>query len=291
MRYLLVPLLTLVLLTGCGGGSSDAVTPTGRHQAVGEIFAAPSQVGASELRTNFGYAGNVPTSRAIQQSGRQNILDLLFVTQGAVNRANTDLPPDMDAQLASYAAANADLLTPGVRVLIADEIFWDPQARSRDIDALQRQLDALQTAVAAVRRKMPQASIGITVTPYATFDSPNATAFIRQALALVDWAATDVYWLGDPSTIAALHEWSAAFAPLARAANPRIEVWYIAQAFKLAEWDLATFRQFIAGELANAASYDGILFFGWQFASELTSAVTGASFDAETKSLYRAYLE
>ena len=286
------PILAIVVLSACGGGGGgDApVPPAGPpSQKVGEIFSTPAELSTAELRTTFGYAGNVATSRAIQQSGRANILDLLFVTHGG-DRAAGVLPTDLDGRLSAYVAANADLLVPGVRVLVADEVFWNPPDNRDDASLLDAQHEALRTAIAKVRAAIPGASVGITVTPYATFERPNTVAAIRRAICLVDWVGTDVYWLGDAGRIADLHRWSAGFPALARAANARVEVWYIAQAFRLAEWDLATFRDFIREELVNAAGYDGVLFFGWQFASEITSAIIGRNFDPQTRALYGGFL-
>ena len=293
MKYLVATVVSLFLI-GCGGGGggTSPELPAANTQVIGEIFSTPAQLSQSELRTSIGYSGNVATSRAIQASGRTNILDMLFVTHGSSTseRLTGRLAPDLSNQIDNYISANSDLLRPGVRVLIADEVFWDPPNNSDDPAVLQSELTALKSAVALLRTKLPNASIGITVTPYATFSRPNTLQYIRRAIALVDWVGTDVYWLGDTATIPALHAWTSAFPGLARASRPGVEVWYVAQAFRLEGWDLSVFRGFIAEELAMTPAYDGVLFFGWQFASEIDTAITGNRFDAQTKELYRRFM-
>lgn len=287
MKYLVATVVSLFLI-GCGGGGTSPELPAANTQVIGEIFSTPAQLSQSELRTSIGYSGNVATSRAIQASGRANILDMLFVTDGSSTTGR--LSPDLSNQIDNYISANLDLLRPGVRVLVADEVFWNPPNNSDDPAVLQSELTALKSAVALLRTKLPNASIGITVTPYATFSRPNTLQYIRQAIALVDWVGTDPYWLGDTATIPALHAWTSAFPKLARAARPGVEVWYVAQAFRLESWDLSVFRGFIAEELAMTPAYDGVLFFGWQFASEIDTAITGNRFDAQTKELYRRFM-
>ncbi|MBI2771829.1 MAG: hypothetical protein HYX47_19560 [Burkholderiales bacterium] len=293
MRALATALL-VSFLVACGGGGGGGATPAppATAQMVGEIFSTPSEIGTAEIRSGFGYAGNLPTSSAIQAAGKQNILDLLFMTRGAVagDRLQGRLAPNVEQQLAQYASDNRALLVPGIRVLVADEVYWNPPDQDDSTPVLQRQLDALAQAVALVRKYIPLASVGVTATPYSSFGRPNTVAFIRKAIALVDWVGTDAYWLGDPATVPALHAWSRDFPALAKAANPRVETWYIAQAFRLPSWDLATFRAFIGEELGYAQAYDGVLFFGWQFASELDAQSIGAKFDADTKRLYQRYL-
>ena len=73
------------LFQACGGGTSasasdPAYPPT---RLVGEVFAISSEISASDFRTNAGYSGNPSTSRALQASGRKNILDMLFMLHPA----------------------------------------------------------------------------------------------------------------------------------------------------------------------------------------------------------------
>jgi hypothetical protein len=289
-------LLGLGLLAGCGGGGNGGgggdPGPPAPARLVGEILSEPAQIASAEIRATAGYAGNVATSRAIQAAGQRNVLDLLFLfgpdTGGG--RPLTRLAPDAEARLAAYVRDHPDLLVPGVRVLVVDEVFWNTTTPADTPAALQPQVDALRAAVALVRRLVPAAAVGITVTPYAAFGRPHTLEAIRQAIALVDWVGTDPYWLGDATLIPALHDWSRGFHALARQARPGVETWFIAQAFKLPAWDLATFNAFIALELVHAEQYDHIMFFGWQFASELDPASIGARFPAATKALYRKYL-
>lgn len=201
------------------------------------------------------------------------------------------LAPDAEQRLLQYIQDNRDLLEPGVRVLLFDEVFWDPYSQSDSVDILQPQLDALRAAAALVRKHLPKVSIGITVTPYASFGKPNTLEFIKQVIALVDWVGTDPYWFGAPEDIAPLHAWSRSFHALAKQANPRVETWFIAQAFKFAAWDTATYNRFIAEQLSYAQHYDHIMFFGWQFVSELDPSTAGAYFTPETKRVYASYLK
>lgn len=293
--------LIVALLVACGGGGgttpgAPATPPNPAHsttaQNVGEILSAAAQLGTAEIKSNFGYSGYLPVSRAIAAAGKENILDLLFMIHGteAGDKFLGKLAPDVERQLQLYVTDNRALLVPGIRVLVVDEMFWNPPHLDDSPAVLQRQLDAMKTAVDLVRMHIPQASVGITITPYASFDRPNALEFARKAIALVDWVGTDPYWYGDASTITALHAWSKSFHAVAKAANPRVETWYIAQAFRLASYDLQTFRNYIAEELTYAEGYDGVMFFGWQFASELDETSIGAKFDADTKRLYQKYL-
>ena len=201
------------------------------------------------------------------------------------------LASDAEQRLLRYIQDNRDLLEPGVRVLVYDEVFWNPDFQSDAIDVLQPQLEALRAGIALVRKHLPQVSIGITVTPYASFGNPNTLAFTKQVIALVDWVGTDPYWFGVPEDIAPLHNWSRTFHALAKQANPRIETWFIAQAFKFAAWDSATYNRFIAEQLRYAEQYDHIMFFGWQYVSELDPSTAGAYFSPETKRVYAGYLK
>jgi hypothetical protein len=278
MNKLIAALLVSLSLLACGGGGSEPVPP--HQQLVGEVFDVASEWPTAELKSTFVYTGKLTTSRAAQAAGKQNILDLLFMSS-----------PDAEQTLVQYTKDNSDLLVPGVRVLIDDEVFWDTADPNDGIEALQAQLDALSRSATMIRRYIPQASIGVTITPYATFARPNTLEYIKKLIPLVDWVATDPYWLGDKANIQALHDWSRTFNTLAKTANPKVETWFIAQAFKMPSWDLTTFNGFIAEELTYAAGYDGVLFFGWQFVSEIDMAAAGMNFTPETKLLYKKYLK
>lgn len=295
MKKLIVSLLVSMCLVACGGGgsASSAVAAPQSPKLVGEIFAVPSELGTAELQSSAGYSGNLPMSRAIQSAGKRNLLDLLFMfSPGDIHgRPRATIAPDAEQKLIQYVNDNRDLLVPGIRVLISDEVYWNPTAPSDSIDVLQPQLDALKTAATLVRRYVPNASIGITVTPYAAFGKPNTLDYIKQAMPLVDWVGTDPYWLGDPANIQSLNDWSRTFHSIAKQANPAVETWFIAQAFKLAPWDLATFNSFISTQLGYAEQYDNILFFGWQFVSEIDISTAGMYFPPETKRLYQKYLK
>lgn len=291
MRKFFVAALLSTLLAACGGGGGGSDAPGDPsvvgQKLIGEVIATPSEIASTEFRTTAGYAGNVTASNALQAAGKENLLDLLFMLDGARNK----VAGDAEARLAQYVQDNAGLLTPGVRVLIADEVFWNA-ADTGDTDAvLQPQLDALRDAASMVRRSIPQARIGITVSPYAVTGRPNTLEYVKRAIALVDWVGTDPYWLGDPANLQSLDEWSRTFHGMAKQANPAVETWFIAQAFKDPAWDEATFNRFIAAQLSYAEQYDHILFFGWQFASELGSSSAGMNFPLETKRLYSKYLK
>ena len=294
MKKLIVALLVSVCLVACGGGGSSSGAPAAPQgqKLVGEIFAVPSEIGTAELQANAGYSGNLPMSRAIQSAGKQNLLDLLFMFSpgDAQGRPRSSIAPDAEQKLIQYANDNSDLLVPGIRVLISDEVFWNTTDPSDTTAALQPQLDALKAAVALVRKYIPTASIGITVTPYATFGRPTTLEYVKKAIAEVNWVGTDPYWLGDPASIQSLHDWSRTFHSMAKQSNPTVETWFIAQAFKMSPWDLGTFNSFIATQLGYAEQYDNILFFGWQFVSEIDISTAGMNFPPETKRLYQKYL-
>lgn len=287
-RYIALVLCTC-LLQACGGGS-DSAAPQAPARLVGEVFSTGAEIASSDLRTTAGYTGNPSTSRAIQATGRQNILDLLFMLHPAEGM-DALIAPDAEQQLVAYVRAHGDLLTPGIRVLVQDEIFWQLCEGCATPTYLQAKLEALQTVVRLVRRHIPQAAVGITVTPYAVFEHPLVQDYLPRAIALVDWVGTDPYWLGDPRVIDKLHEWSATFPAMAQQAHPGVETWFIAQAFKFPDWDGAMFDAFIARQLAYAEGYDHILFFGWQFASELGTETQGRHFPPQTKALYAKYLK
>jgi hypothetical protein len=298
MKKMILAAMAAFLVVACGGGGSGTAAspspqPIAGHKLAGEVVATASQLASSELRTNAGYAGNVPTSYAIQSAGQENMLNLLFMLSGAgtTGRNHDRLADDAEENLARYVRDHAALLTPGVRLLVLDEVYWNPPDARDSVEVLQPQLEALAAAVSMVRRYVPHARIGITVTPYAMTDRPNTLEYARRAIALVDWVATDPYWFGDPANVQSLLAWSGSFHALARQANPRVETWFIAQAFKFPEWDNAVFARFIEQQLRDAEQYDHILFFGWQFTSELDPATAGTHFPAETKRLYSKYLK
>jgi hypothetical protein len=290
--------MSVLWLVACGGGgggeSSSTPTPVPvKEKLVGEIFSVPAELATSAFKINAGYTGNLATSRAIKAAGMASILDLLLMSPVADGQGNprSAIAPDAEQKLTQYVSANADLLGNGTRVLITDEVFSGSGDDSDSVVALERQLTALKAGVAMVRKYIPQASIGITVSPYAAQGKPNTLAYALKAVALVDWVGTDPYWLGDPSNVAYLHEWSRTFHGLAKQANPNVETLFIAQAFKFPSWDLAVFNSFIAQELVHAEQYDGILFFGWQFVSEIDISTAGKFLPDASKQLYKKYLK
>lgn len=289
----LVTSIGLLACGGGGGGGSTVVPPTAPTKLVGEIFSKTSELTSSELKFTAGYTGNVAVSRALQAAGKQNLLDLLFMFAPGTAQGNprTSIAPDAEQRLVQYAKDNADLLTPGIRVLVADEVYWNPAAPTDSVNDLQAQLDALSAAIALVRKHIPQASIGITITPYSAFGKPNTLEFIKRAIALVNWVGTDPYWFGEPADIPKLHDWSKTFHALAKQANPQVETWFIAQAFKQPAWSSATYNSFTAEQLGYADQYDHIIFFGWQFVSEIDLSTAGVNFTPETKRLYQKYLK
>lgn len=105
MKQLLVALLAAVLLSSCGGGGSSSITSAAPQdqQLVGEIFAAPSEIGTAEIQSDIGYSGNLPMSRSIRDAGKQNILDLLFMFApgDAQGRPRNAMAPDAEQKLFS----------------------------------------------------------------------------------------------------------------------------------------------------------------------------------------------
>jgi hypothetical protein len=292
-NFILLSLLAGAL-AGCGGGSGTATAPVPVIQKlVGEIIATPAEIASSELKTTAGYAGNVSASSALQAAGKENLLDMLFMLNGAGTngRDRSKISDDAAAKLAQYVRDSGHLLTPGVRVLIADEVFWNPPDTRDTDEVLQPQLEALRAAVSMIRQHIPQAKVGITVSPYAVAGRPHTLEYISKAVAVVDWVGTDPYWFGDNANLQSLDDWSRTFNAVAKQANPRVETWFIAQAFKAPAWDSATFNRFITAQLSYAEQYDHVLFFGWQFTSELNGESAGINFPPDTKQLYRKYLK
>ena len=177
MNKLIAALLVSLSLVACGGGGSTSGIPEApqAQKLVGEVFALPSEIGTAEIQSSAGYTGNLPMSRAIQSAGKQNLLDLLFMFSpgDAQGRPRSSIAPDAEQKLIQYANDNSDLLVPGIRVLISDEVFWNTTNSGDSSAALQPQLDALKTAVAMVRKHIPAASIGITVTPTPLLADPT----------------------------------------------------------------------------------------------------------------------
>lgn len=274
---------------GGGGGSGSGTPPPSTDRLVGDIFASPAEIATAEIRSTVGYAGDPAVSRAIRDSGRQVILDLLFVTVADPN-LGLRVAPDIEDRLQAYRRDQADLLTAGVRGLVIDELFLASPARVDDPAWLASQLEVLVRVVDAVRRVLPEVRIGVSFSPYAAIANAAVLDPIAAAIAKLDWVATDPYWLGVPGTIDTLTAWTRDFVSLARAARPGIETWLVAQAFRLTAWDADRFRTFIAAQLALAPNYDHLIFFGWQATQELDPAAAGRHFDAETKALYAAYL-
>lgn len=293
-KRLLLQLALAALLASCGGGGSDDASPPPPARLVGEIFGSPAHVANAEIVSNIGYAGNVnnlETSRAIQKAGKANVLDFLFMFP-THDGGRIRLADDAARRLDSYIAQNADLLVPGVRVYLIDEMYLQATlAGGDDPVEYQAQLDDLKRGVAMVRQKLPTAKIGISFSPHAALGKPRVMPFIQAAIAQVDWVGTTSYWLGDKATIAALHDWSRSLPALARAAQPRIETWYIAQAFRDPSWDRQAFREYMQTELQISDMYDGIIFFGWQETSELSGETAGHLFEPETRAVYSRFLK
>ncbi len=285
-KILTVVALTALTCTGCGGGGSTGATAisTPATRLVGEIIANADQLASSSLRVNATYSGDVATARAAARVGSTNLLDLLFLS------SETDAAKRL-ARLQQYIAENGDLLTSGIRVLVSDEVYL----RAETPEQLAQHWETIQTAIALVRQHLPQARIGITVSPYATIDRPamaqQTMAYIQKTIALVDWVATDPYWFGDVATVPALHAWSSSFHALAKGVKPSVETWFVVQAFQFPQWNAVVFNQFIAEELRYAEQYDHLIFFGWQFVSELDPSVAGIFFLTDTRQLYRKFLK
>ncbi len=294
-KRILLQLALVAVLAGCGGGgSSDDPVPIPQPRLVGEIFGSPAHVANADLVSNVGYGGNVnnlETSRAIQKAGKANVLDFLFMFP-THDGGKIRLVENAAARLDGYIAQNGDLLVPGVRVYLIDEMFLQATlAGGDDPVEYQAQLDDLKRGIALVRQKLPSAKIGISFSPHATFGKPRIMPFIQAAIAQVDWVGSTPYWLGDKATIPALHEWSRTLPAIARAAQPKVETWYIAQAFRDPSWDKQSFRDYIQTELQISDSYDAVIFFGWQETSELSAQTAGRLFEPETRALYSRFLK
>ncbi len=284
-KILIVFLLAAGVMAGCGGGNGGSAEPSASPtRLIGEIIAGPEQLATSSLRANATYSGDVSSSRAAARAGNANLLDLLFLT------AQTD-PQVRATRLQRYITANADLLTPGIRVLVADEVYLGADTTQQ----LAQQWENLQAAIALVRQQLPQARVGITVSPYATINRPamadETLSYIRRSIALVDWVATDPYWFGDAQVIAALHSWSSSFHTLAKQEKASVETWFVLQAFKFAQWDAGVFNQFIAQQMQYSEQYDHVILFGWQFVSDLDIASAGLFFAPDTRQLYARFLK
>jgi len=284
--------LAVASLAACGGGSTEPVAPT-PARLVGEVLGGPEQIATSEFKISAGYSGQPETGRALQRLGHAPLVDMLFMLPGAyeANTAPPGLLPGAQDKLLAFLAAQRDLLQPGVRVLIKDEVFWNPAGSADTAEVLQPQLDALGQAVALVRRHAPHLSIGITVTPAGSQGRPVTMDYIGRAIKLVDWVGTDPYWFGDPSTVDGLNRWTREFADFARAAQPRVETWLIAQAFKDPAWSTVTYNELMRVQLSHASRYDHVVFFGWQFVSELPAAHAGKYFSSDTRAIYRDFLK
>lgn len=279
-------------LAACGGGGNEEAPPQ-PVKLVGEVLGLPEQVATSSLKANAGYSGNLDTARALQVAGHAPMLDMLFMLPPASAMAGQRyaIHPDAEQKLLAFVRANSDLLKPGVRVLIHDEIYWNPQGSSDAMVVLQPQLEALAQAVALMRVHAPQARVGVTVSPYGSIGRPVTLDYIKRAIALVDWVGTDPYWFGDATGIADLNEWTRTFPAMAKASNSKVETWLIAQAFKDPAWDVAAFNGLMRTQLMLAPQYDHIIFFGWQFVSELPVSFAGRHFSSETKLIYAPYMK
>ena len=295
-KRVLLQLALVALLAGCGGGGggSDDPVPIPQPRLVGEVFGTPAHVANADIVSNVGYAGNVnnlETSRAIQKAGKANLLDFLFMFP-THDRGQIRLVENAAARLDSYIAQNGDLLTPGMHVYLIDEMYLQATLAGGDNPVeYQAQLDDLKRGIALVRQKLPSAKLGISFSPHATFGNPKLMPFIQSAIALVDWVGTTSYWLGDKATVPALHEWSRTLPGIAKAAQPKVETWYIAQAFREPAWDKQAFRDYMQVELQLSDMYDAVIFFGWQETSELSAQTAGRFFEPETRAVYGRFLK
>lgn len=288
-------MLGVLMACGGGGGSTAPSTP---QRLVGEIFASPAELATSELRFTAGYTGDRAASRALAAAGKVNLIDALFLFHPDGQAAQATPVADAAAQLDRFARDHADLLPAGTRVLILDELFWQPGVPSADAlspTALAQRQDGLRRAIDLVRARLPQVRIGITVTPYlvigaAPADAARAHAALATALAGVDWVATDPYWFGQPDLVDALVAWSRDFHAFAKTANPAVETWFVAQAFRDPAWDEGRFRTLMAQQLAHAERYDHVIFYGWQGAPGLDPAAQGRHFQGATRALYAPYM-
>lgn len=130
----------------------------------------------------------------------------------------------------------------------------------------------------------------------ATAISTPATRLVGEIIANPDQLASsslrvNATYSGDVATVPALHAWSSSFHALAKGVKPSVETWFVVQAFQFPQWDAVVFNQFIAEELRYAEQYDHLIFFGWQFVSELDPSVAGIFFLTDTRQLYRKFLK
>lgn len=280
-------------LTACGGGSQQDPSVPGSIRLVGEVLSGPEQIATTDFKVTAGYSGQPDTARALQRLGHAPLVDMLFMLPNAndTTLATYTIRPDAEERLLAFLTTHRDLLQPGVRVLIKDEVYWNPSGSADTTEVLQPQLEALKRAVGLVRRHAPQLSVGITVTPYGSLGRPVTLDYIGRAIALVDWVGTDPYWFGDMSAVSDLNAWTRSFTDLARAAHPKVETWLIAQAFKDPAWNVTVFNDLIRTQLTHAKQYDHVIFFGWQFVSELPVSFAGKYFSAETKAVYGEFLK
>lgn len=291
LAFRIVTLCLLLASASCGGGAEDVELP--REQLTGEVLGDAGQVATSSLKLTAAYSGSLDTARAVQRAGLAPMLDMLFMLPSASRQAGVvyAIHPDAEERLIAFVKANSDLLKPGVRALIHDEMYWNPQGSADSVEVLQPQLDALTKAVKLMRLHAPQVLLGITITPYGSIGRPVTLDFIKRAVGQVDWVGTDPYWFGDVKGIADLNEWTRSFPIIAKAANAKVETWLIAQAFKDPAWDVAAFNGLMRTQLSLAQQYDHIIFFGWQFVSELPMSFAGNHFSTETKLIYAPYLK
>lgn len=294
MKKALLQFALAVLLASCGGGSDLAApSPVPQARLVGEVFGTPEQVQSAEILSNIGYSGNLgalETARAIEKSGRANMLDFLFLFpidgEGSIR-----LVSNAESSLDSYIAQHNDLLLPGVHLYLIDEMYLRAAQLRAGPAEYAAQLADLVRGIALVRRKLPLAKLGVSFSPYAQFSDPAVGPFIQQAISQVDWIGSTAYWLGDEASIPALHAWSRALPGIAKTAQPNVETWYIAQAFRDSSWDKQLFRDFIQTELKISDTYDAIMFFGWQETSELPEDTAGRFFEPETRAIYEKFLK
>jgi hypothetical protein len=280
--------------TGNAAGTETSETEpaaiVGTVNYIGGVIPDARYIGNSYsyFDTNIEYVMNVASAQAVHARGKETILDLRFSVFNNQKELVSNYEQVIDSWIQQYRNANI----PIERVLVIDEIFWSGSGGTspRALEGLDEQLADYKLLIQAVRTKLPDAEIAITVTPYLYIVDQSTLTYIEEVVKLVDIVGTDPYLMQIPdSNIPALRQWTTVFADRVRALNPQAEVWLIVQGFADLSWDMAQFKDYInfQFDMANK-EYDAVIFFGW-FPTTDVSSQAGLYLPEDVKELYRTY--
>ena len=266
------------------GGSPTYIQGKSSKQFAGSV--SDSNEFNQEFNTSMDFTANLYVARMIRQQGRSPVVGLsqmLFNTNGYIKTRASAI---LDKAISEFP----DVFTSGVMIKIQDEPFMNmSQAAAND------QAQSINSAVAVIRSRIPNASIGVVVAP--TWDyEPQILPATESIMSNMNWVATDLYQqvFGDYRPVLLAKQ----FSDYMKVNHPNIPRFLIAQGFapvfskKPSEWsttEINLFSDFLSKMEVESREYNGVLIWGWNKVYELNDDYAGKNFPDAVKNIYKDF--